>query len=105
MYEFNAKNSSNSCDDCERYHTRTPKKTEEKKTKATLTRRGKIRLLTESNRTLDVLKSRYMTGVSAPCKKARPLAAPIAIFNLVPHAKDSEIPVIRNRTVQNMMPK
>jgi len=29
-----------------------------------------------------------MTGFSAPCKKESPLAAPIAIFNLVPHGSD-----------------
>jgi len=29
-----------------------------------------------------------MTGFSAPCKKERPLAAPIAIFILVAHGND-----------------
>lgn len=29
-----------------------------------------------------------MIGFSAPCKKARPLAAPIVIFNLVAHGSD-----------------
>jgi hypothetical protein len=29
-----------------------------------------------------------MTGFSAPCKKERPLAAPIAIFNLVAQGSD-----------------
>lgn len=47
---------------------------------------------TESSKTLEVLKSRYMTGCSAPCKNARPLAAPIAIFTLVPQGRDIEIP-------------
>ena len=35
-----------------------------------------------------------MTGFSAPCKKARPLAAPIAILNLVPHGNDTDNPEI-----------
>lgn len=29
-----------------------------------------------------------MTGLFAPCKKARPLAAPIVIVNLVAHGSD-----------------
>lgn len=33
-----------------------------------------------------------MTGFSAPCKNASPFAAPMAIFNLVPHGSDVEIP-------------
>jgi len=37
-----------------------------------------------------------MTGVSAPCKKASPLAAPIAIFSLVPHGSDIESPAQNN---------
>jgi len=38
-----------------------------------------------------------MTGFSAPCRKASPLAAPVAIFNLVPHGRDTESPVIINK--------
>jgi hypothetical protein len=48
--------------------------------------------MTESSKMLDVLKSRYMTGFSAPCKKASPLAAPIAIFILVPHGNVVDTP-------------
>lgn len=51
-------------------------------------------MFTESSKMLEVLKSRYMTGVSASCKKARPLAAPIAILSLVPHGNDKDNPVI-----------
>lgn len=51
-------------------------------------------MLTESNKILEVLKSRYITGLSAPCKNASPLAAPIAIFNLFPHGRQTEIPVL-----------
>lgn len=47
---------------------------------------------TESRRIFEALKSRYITGFSAPCKKARPLAAPILIFNLVPHGNEIDIP-------------
>lgn len=42
---------------------------------------------------LEVLKSRYITGLSAPCKKARPFAAPMAIFNLVPHGNETDNPI------------
>lgn len=55
---------------------------------------------TESSRMLEVLKSLYMTGFSAPCRKASPLAAPIAIFNLVPHGNDIEIPAIHSIEVE-----
>lgn len=50
--------------------------------------------LTESNRMLEALKSLYMTGFSAPWRKARPLAAPTAIFILDDHGSDAEYPVI-----------
>lgn len=43
---------------------------------------------TESSKILEVLKSRKMTGFLAACKKARPLAAPIVIFNLVAQGSD-----------------
>lgn len=33
-----------------------------------------------------------MTGFSASCRKARPLAAPKAIFTLVAHVRDTENP-------------
>lgn len=35
-----------------------------------------------------------MTGFFASCKKARPFAAPTAIFILVDHGKDAEYPEI-----------
>ena len=38
------------------------------------------------------LKSRYITGLSASCRKARPFAAPNAIFILVDHGKVAEYP-------------
>ncbi|GER54741.1 pyridoxal-dependent decarboxylase [Striga asiatica] len=44
-------------------------------------------------RTFEVLKSRYMTGLSAPCKNAKPFAAPIAIFSLVAHAREIDSPM------------
>jgi hypothetical protein len=37
-----------------------------------------------------------MTGFSAPCKKERPLAAPIAIFNLVAQGSDVSPTIICN---------
>lgn len=48
-----------------------------------------------------------MTGFSAPCKKARPLAAPIAIFILVPHGNDIESPVVKQivSTVKQLKPQ
>lgn len=51
----------------------------------------------------EVLKSRYITGCSAPCKKARPLAAPIAIFTLVPHGNDIDIPSIIMSNLENQI--
>lgn len=74
-----------------------------KKKDPSLTNRrlSEFKLPTKSSRMLDVLKSQYIIGVSAPCKKARPLAAPTEIFNLVSHVKDSEIPVISNHTKQD----
>ena len=44
----------------------------------------------------EALKSRYMTGFSASCKKERPLAAPSAIFILDDHGNETEYPVITN---------
>jgi hypothetical protein len=49
-------------------------------------------ILTESNKMFEALKSRYMTGFSASCRKARPFAAPRAIFILVDHGSDTEYP-------------
>lgn len=43
----------------------------------------------------EALKSRNMIGFSAPCRKARPLAAPIAIFIRVAHGSEAEIPIIQ----------
>jgi hypothetical protein len=48
--------------------------------------------MTELSKMLEALKSRYMTGFSAPCKKASPLAAPIAINSLIPHGNVVDIP-------------
>lgn len=45
---------------------------------------------------LDVLKSRYITGLSASwCRKASPIAAPSAIFILMGHATGCD-PVVMN---------
>ncbi|KAK2990148.1 hypothetical protein RJ640_008412 [Escallonia rubra] len=44
--------------------------------------------ITESNRMLEALKSLYITGFSSPWRKARPFAAPTAIFILVNHGKE-----------------
>lgn len=49
-------------------------------------------MLTESNRMFEVLKSRYITGLSSSCRKASPLAAPNAIFILVDHGKAAAYP-------------
>jgi len=44
------------------------------------------KVITISNRILDVLKSGNIIGLEASsCKNARPLAAPIAIFILIGH--------------------
>lgn len=40
----------------------------------------------------DDLKSLYITGLSASCRKANPFAAPKAIFILVDHGKVVEYP-------------
>ena len=52
--------------------------------------------LTESSKMLEALKSRYITGFSASWRKARPFAAPSAIFILVDHGSDTEYPEIKN---------
>lgn len=45
-----------------------------------------------------------MTGVSAPCKKASPLAAPIAIFSLVAHGIVVDTPnVIKKNQIDHIM--
>jgi len=41
----------------------------------------------------EALKSRYITGLSASCRKVRPLAAPNAIFILVDHGMAAEYSV------------
>lgn len=47
--------------------------------------------LTTSSKILDVLKSRYITGLFASsCRKARPLAAPSAIFTLAAHGRGKD---------------
>ena len=54
---------------------------------------GEIRTeLTESKRTFEVLKSLNMTGLWSSWRKARPLAAPTAIFILVDHGRAAEYP-------------
>lgn len=50
-------------------------------------------ILTESNKMFEALKSLYMTGFSASWRKARPFAAPTAIFILVDHGNDTEYPL------------
>ena len=49
-------------------------------------------MITESNKTFEALKSRYMTGFSSSWRKARPFAVPTAIFSLVNHGKAAEYP-------------
>lgn len=51
-------------------------------------------MITESNRTFEALKSLYITGFSSPWRKARPLAAPAAIFSLVNQGKAAEYPAL-----------
>lgn len=41
---------------------------------------------------LEALKSLYITGFSDSWRKARPFAAPRAIFILVDHGSDAEYP-------------
>jgi len=48
--------------------------------------------ITESNKIFEDLKSRYITGLSDSWRKARPLAAPRAIFILVDHGNAAEYP-------------
>lgn len=60
-------------------------------------------MLTESSKMLEVLKSRYITGFSAPCKKAKPFAAPIAIFNLVAHANETDNPTNKKLLKNNLV--
>lgn len=57
----------------------------------------KKKLLTESNKIFEALKSRYMTGFSASWRKARPFAAPSAIFIRVDHGSDTEYPATSTR--------
>jgi len=47
----------------------------------------KIKDITVSNKMFEALKSLYMTGFSSSWRKARPFAAPIAIFILVNQGK------------------
>jgi hypothetical protein len=49
-------------------------------------------MITESNKTFEALKSRYMTGFSSSWRKASPFAAPTAIFSLVNQGKAAEYP-------------
>lgn len=58
---------------------------------------------TASNKILDVLKSRYITGLSASSwRKARPFAAPSAIFILMDHGRGSD-PVHAPHDKQNRL--
>jgi hypothetical protein len=47
--------------------------------------------LTESRRIFEVLKSLYITGLSEPWRKAKPLAAPSAMLILVDHERGSVV--------------
>lgn len=49
-------------------------------------------LITESNKMFEALKSLYITGFCDSWRKARPLAAPRAIFILVDQGSDAEYP-------------
>lgn len=51
-----------------------------------------VRMLTESSKMFDALKSRYITGFFASWRKASPLAAPKAIFILIDHGSETENP-------------
>lgn len=42
----------------------------------------------------EALKSLYITGFSASWRKAKPLAAPSAIFILVDHGRETEYPAV-----------
>ena len=57
-------------------------------------------ILTESNKMFEALKSLYITGFSASCRKARPFAAPRAIFILVDQGNETEYPGIPEILVQ-----
>ena len=62
---------------------------EKKKKKA-----KKIKDITVSNKMFEDLKSLYMTGFSCSWRKARPFAAPIAIFILVNQGKVAVKPAL-----------
>jgi len=49
---------------------------------------------------LEALKSLYMTGFSDSWRKARPFAAPTAIFVLADHGNDTEYPKNSKNTCQ-----
>lgn len=51
----------------------------------------------------EALKSLYMTGFSASWRKARPLAAPIAIFILVDHGRETEYPAPNERVHESRL--
>lgn len=53
--------------------------------------------LTESSKMFEALKSLYITGFAASWRKARPLAAPRAIFIRVDHGSDTEYPEKKRR--------
>jgi len=57
-------------------------------------------MLTESSKMLEALKSLYMTGFSDSWRKARPFAAPTAIFVLADHGNDTEYPKNSKNTCQ-----
>lgn len=60
---------------------------------------------TESSNIFGVLKSLYITSLSASWRKASPLAAPNAIFILVDHGNVAEDPAwITTKKIRNQTP-